>query len=344
MSVFDIFNNDAFKQTELIAAIEDTEYQPMGLGAMNIFTKRPVRTDSVWIEKNATSLSLIQTSQRGSPLEQATRAKRDVRNFPTLRLAKSDRILASELAFVRQFGMEQAVETLQQEIAIRMYQPGGLISDMELTMERQRLGAIQGKVLDADGTVINNWFTEMGITEVAEIAMNLAAMAEGDLKAFSTALIRSIARTSNGVWTDATRIHAMCGDDMYDELCQLPEVRKKYENRNDAYVVPGSGAFESFEYGGIVWQNYRGTDDNLTTSVAIGVDDAKFFPVNAPGAFLEVCSPGEQFADLGMLGQDLYPMIVRDQLRDQYVDLEIYKYPLLVMTRPQMLRTARRGA
>ena len=102
MSIFDIFNNDAFSQAEMLTAIEDAEFQPNGLGSMNIFTKRAVRTTTVAIEKNAKSLSLVQTSERGAPLEQATRGKRDIRNINTVRLAKGDRILASELAFVRQ--------------------------------------------------------------------------------------------------------------------------------------------------------------------------------------------------------------------------------------------------
>jgi hypothetical protein len=51
--------------------------------------------------------------------------------------------------------------------------------------------------------------------------------------------------------------------------------------------------FGSFTYGNIMFVNYRGTDDNST--VAIGTDKCKFFPVNAPGAFMCAYSPAEFF-------------------------------------------------
>ncbi len=342
MSILDIFNNDAFSTVSMLDTVDSMDYQPDGLGNMGIFTPRPVRTETVAIESRNGVLGLIQTSQRGAPLEQANLGKRKLRDFRTSRIAKGDRITASEIAFVRGHGEEQQVVMLQQEIARRLSGPEGLMSQMELTMENMRLGAIQGIVTDADDSVIYNWFTEFGVSAATEIAFNLAAMTAGDLRIECNKVSRAMKRASKGAWGASARVHAMCGDNFWDELTSMDEVRAIYLNRGDSQYVQGGGAFESFVYGGIVWENYQGTDDNST--VAIGSDLVKFFPTNAPGAFLEVLSPGEQFSHQGQLGQRAYPMIVRDLARDTYVDLETYSYPLLVCTRPAMLQSGRRGA
>ena len=342
MSVFDIFNNDAFSLVSMLGTVDEMEYKPSGLSAMGIFTPNPVRTETVAIESRNGVLSLIQTSDRGAPVEQRQNEKRKIRDFRTSRLAKGDKITASELAFLRGHGEEQQVTMVQEEIARRLSGPTGLMSSLEITMEHQRLGAIQGIVLDADGSEIYNWFTEFGVTPATEIAFNFAAQTEGDLRTECTKIVRAMKRAAKGAWNNGSGVHALCGDAFWDELVALPEVRQIYLNRGESKYVQNGGAFESFTYGGILWENYQGTDDN--TTVAIPTDEAKFFPTNAPGAFLEVFSPGEQFEHIGQLGQRAYPMIVRDEKRDMYAEIELYSYPLLVCTRPAMLQSGRRGA
>jgi len=114
MSVFDIFNNDAFSMTSMLDTVDSMEFKPSTLSDMGIFTSTPVRTASVAIESRNGSLSLIQTSQRGAPIDQRANEKRRIRNFDTVRIAKGDRITASELAFVRGHGEEQQVMMLQE--------------------------------------------------------------------------------------------------------------------------------------------------------------------------------------------------------------------------------------
>jgi len=336
MAILDIFNNDAFSLTSMLASVDEIDYLPSGLGAMNIFTPNPVRTETVAIENRNGTLGLIKTTQRGSALEQRVTEKRNLRQFSTTRIAKGDRILASELAFIRGFGEEQQVMMVQQEIARRLSGAMGLESDIELTMENMRLGAIQGKVLDADGSLIIDWFSEFGISEPTAINFALPTSVDGAIRKTCTQIIRTMKRAAKGAWNNGTRIHALCGDAFWDDLVKNPEIRQLFLNRDQSKYVENGGAFDSFDYGGITWENYQGTDDGST--VGIGTDEVKFFPKNAPGAFLEVFSPGEEFSHIGQLGQRLYPLIVRDTKRDHYVDIEAYTYPLHVCTRPAMLQ------
>ncbi|MGR8932656.1 MAG: major capsid protein, partial [Gammaproteobacteria bacterium] len=254
---------------------------------------------------------------------------------------EQDRVMASELAGIRAFGTESELMQVLAEVARRLMGPAGLESKVELTLENMRLGAIQGIVLDADASVIIDWYSEFGVAQPAEINFDLAnaSPASGSVRKLCNQVVRAVMKAGKGVFTPATRVHALCGDAFWDDLTAHSEVRQTYLNTQEAAGLRNGNAYEMFNYGGITWENYRGTDDG---SVGIGTDKAKFFPVNAPGAFLEVFSPGERFEHIGQLGERLYPMIVPDRDRDMWADIEVYSYPLHVCTRPLMLQRARR--
>lgn len=342
MAMIDIFNNNAFKMVSMLQAIREVDYRPQRLGELGIFTPNPVRTETVAIEKRGETLALIKTSDRGAPLEQRDTEKGNIRDFRTVRIAKSDNITAAELANVRAFGTESELMQVQEEVARRMMGPAGLESQVELTLENMRLGAVQGIVKDADGSTIRNWFTEFGVAQPTEIDFDLdnANPAPGVVRKKCNELVRAVMKAAKGVWTPQTYVHALCGDAFWDDLTAHPEVRQTYLNTQEAADLRRGNAYQVFSYGGIIWENYRGTDDG--TTVGVETDKAKFFPVNAPGAFLEVFSPGEQFEHIGQLGERLYPLIVPDRDRNMWAKIELYSYPLHVCTRPLMLQRAKR--
>lgn len=344
MAIIDIFRNNAFSTTSLIAALENTEYLPGRLGQLNVFTPNPIRTESVSVEirKNG-SLSVIPTSPRGAPLQQISPDRRHTRSFNTHRIGIGDRITASELAFVRQFGEEEAVRQVQAEIARRWNGPTGMISRVNLTLEHMRLGAIQGKMIDHDGTVLEDWTNALTVPgdapiTIPTITFDFSALNNGELREKLIKIKRDMARTSDGVWTPQTKIHVMVGDDFMDKLVKNEEVREYYKNRvNAANYVENYDAFSTIELEGFVFENYRGTDDEST--VAIGTNDGHAFPTNAPGAFEHIKAPGESFSDLGAIGKDLYSLITPDPSgHDRFVDLETIAYPLMACMRPKMLR------
>ena len=97
MATMDIFNNNAFSMTSLTNMVNKMPYAPNRLQSMNLAPSQGVRTETIAMEKKEGKLSLIQTSERGAPLEQGTAVKRDVRDFRAVRLAKGDTITASEI-------------------------------------------------------------------------------------------------------------------------------------------------------------------------------------------------------------------------------------------------------
>jgi hypothetical protein len=348
MAHIDIFNQDAFTMGSMTQVVERVPYTPQLLGSLNIFEPEPVRTEFVSVESKDKTLAIIQTSPRGAPLEQGRTYKRKLRRFDTVRLAKADTVRAAEIQNIRAYGSETELAQVQQLVVEKQMT---LRNDLELTLEMHRLGAINGKLLDADGSVIYDWFAEWGFSVPAPIEFKLDT-ATTDVQAICMDILRRMKRASKGAWAPNTYPVALCGDTFYTKFIGHKTIRETYLNwmaaanlRSQMGVsdVQMNGAFAGFKYGGIIWLNYRGVDDfdkEATSGLqAIGIKDnsCKIFPVNAPGVFKRAQSPAESFDYVNTPGRDLYAMLIPDRKRNAYVDMEIYTYPLHICTRPEML-------
>ncbi|WP_142847235.1 major capsid protein [Telmatospirillum sp. J64-1] len=342
MATLDIFRQDAFSMISMTEAVEKAPYKPGFLGSIpDLIVPKPVRTESVAIEEREGVLSVIQTSERGAPLAQRGTERRKVRDFRTVRIAKGDRLTASELQNIRAFGSESEFMQVQDEVMRRLGGPTGLRAEVELTHEHMRLGMVQGKMLDADGSVIYDWFQEFGIPEPAEIDFDLdnASPEPGVVRKKCTQVVRAVMRGLGGVVAPGFQIIALCGDAFWDDLTAHSEVRETYLNQQEAADLRQGNAFGVLNYGGITFINYRGTDDN--SKVAVGADKCRFFP-SVPGVFEMAMAPAETFDFVNTPGQSVYSMIVWDKDRNAWVDIEVYSYPLFICKRPAALQRAKR--
>jgi hypothetical protein len=132
--------------------VERNPFLPTGIGELGLFTDNPIRTRALAVEQRKGQLTLIPTSPRGAPATERTTEKRAARYFEVPRLRHGDTIYADEIQSVRAFGQETEVMQLQTEVERRLAGPTGLQSNMEFTFEHMRLAAIQGLLIDADGS------------------------------------------------------------------------------------------------------------------------------------------------------------------------------------------------
>lgn len=341
MSNFDIFlnnlnGNGVFSLSSLTGAVDRVPYKPQLLGSLNIFEPTPVDTRTVWVERKNNTLSLIPTTAVGSPPTSRQKDKRDATAFRTVRLAEESTLYAEEIQSVRAFGNETVLKTMQSEILDKMVR---LRDDLELTKEHHRLGALQGLLLDADGTtVIEDYFEAFDIARPAAINFNLS-QAGTEVKTVIKQVLRQMSRASKGAFIpNVTQVHAICGDGFYDSLVSHPSIEKFYLNQQAANEMKDAGgAFESFRFGKITFHNYRGTDDNST--VAVAENECKFFPVGAREMYKEAMSPSEFFDGVNTKGLPMYAKVVPDRDRQAWVKSEVYSYPLFMCQRPEILRT-----
>jgi len=333
----DIFNGSAFSTTSLSGMVEKMDYQPSLLGSLGIFEPEPVRTRNIFVDRIDGGLTLIPTSPDGAPPEILDGEDRDAVSLKIPNLTKRFTLFAHELDGIRAFGSETELMGVQREYGRRMAR---IRSDMELTHEFHRLGALQGILLDADGsTVIYDYSTQFNESIPAATSFELD-IAGTDVHGICKDISRSMVRSGRGSFTSGTSIHALAGDDFYDALISHPNVEKFYLQQQAANNLrEAQGAiFESFRVGGITFHNYRGTDDNST--VAIPVAEAKFFPVGARDVFKVAYAPMQSGQFVNTPGQPVYAINVPDRERNMWVKGEMYSHPLHICQQPRVLRKA----
>lgn len=337
MTSMNIFKNDAFSMTSLTGTIEKIDYVPQTLGQLAIFEALPTRTRNIFVERREGKLTLIPSSALGAPPEELVRDDRDLVPLQTTRLAKGFTLYASEIDGIRAHGSQTELMQVQAEYLRRAAR---IRNDMDMTHEYHRLGALQGLLLDADGTtVIYDYFAEFGVVPAAPINFKFSVTTT-DIRRVIVAMTRDLVRKSGGVVTGVAEIHALAGDNFYDTLISHPMVERTYLNWAAAQDLNGNSgmgaAFSSFKYGGVTWHNYRGTDDNST--VAVDTDEAIFFPVGARDVFKKAMAPAEFGPYIGTPGQDTYLMNILDRDRMAWTRGELYSYPLYLCQRPDVLR------
>ncbi len=345
MATMDIFSGDAFSAISLTTAVNKVETKPQLLGRMSLFTSRRVRTAKVAVESRDQTLSVIQTSQRGEPLKEGEGIKREIRDFRTSRIAKGDKIEADEVQGIRAFGSESELQQVIDEVADRQIR---IVDDVELTWENMRLGSTQGVLIDADGSTIYDWFSEFGVTQAAEIDFDLdnASPAPGALLKKCDQVVTQMRRAAKGAFIGGTKVIGLCGTNFWRDLIAHPEIQKLWElmtlygDQTGLANLLGLPGNDVIEYGGIVFIRYWGTDDD--TTVAIGTDKCKFFPMGARDAFEVAWAPMESFRFVNTRGKRLYSIMIRDKDRDMWARPEVYSYPLHICTRPAMLQRAKR--
>lgn len=337
--MIDIFRNDAFSTVALTRLVNRTPYVPNLLERLGIFEPEPIGVRSAAIERIGTTLALVPTTPDGAPPVNVPHDKRDIRDVRTVRLAQTDRIYAHEVANLRRPGRELDLETVQSYALRRMAK---LRQRLDLTWENLRLGCIRGNVLDANGsTSLFNPATFWGVTLPTALDWNLDNNAT-DVDGLCRALVRQMEKNSEGGMLPSSIIYGLCGDAFFDALVSHPNVKTFYLNRPAADQYLADTQMRRFTFGGIVFINYRGTDDG--TTVGINTDHCRFVLAGGDEVFSMLISASNEHMDLMELPpQPVYAMMIPDPSdRKMYVDLDVYSYVLPIVKRPMTIIYATR--
>ena len=337
MPALDIFSNNAFSVISLTDSINQVPFIPGRIGQLGLFTESGITTTSVMIEERAGSLNLIETTARGAPAVQNQINKRKARSFVVPHVALEDTILADEVQNVRAFGSETDLESIQQVVDLRLAE---MARKHDATLEHLRVGAIKGQILDADGSsILYDLFTEFGVSQYSEIDFDLdnTSPAPGVIKKKCHDVRRKIEDELGAQPYD--HIHAFCGSAFFDDLVAHPEVEAAYNRYLDGLFLRQGQARGSFEYAGIVFEEYRG---KVGTVDYTDTNKAHFFPVGVPGLFRQYNAPADFVETANTVGLPRYAKQATDQEFGRWVKLHTQSNPLPICTRPRTLIKAKR--
>jgi hypothetical protein len=343
MPSLDIFNQDAFGVISLTDAVNHMPFVPGRAGQVINWNERGITTTSVMIEQVDGTLKLLNPTPRGGPGETKAKDKRTARSLVVPHYQQDDHINADEVQGVRAFGSETDVQSVMALVSQRQTEAISLVLDP--TLELQRLGAVKGIILNQDGSTLYNLFTEFGVTQETEVDFDLdnATPASGALRKKCAEIVRKITDNLGGV--PMTGIHAFCGDAFFDDLLSHPEVVASYRNTDmatvlrEGYVYPnGNKIYGVFEFGGIVFDNYRGRNG---ANALVNTDKCHFFPVGVPALFRTVYAPADYIETVNTMGLPRYSKQWMEP-NGKRVNLETQSNPLSYCTRPKSLMVARR--
>ena len=338
LGMLDVFKGDGFSTQSLTDAINKIPFAPGRAGMLIPWREQGVRTLSIAIEEKSGQLALINPTPRGGPGDAIEKQKRTLRSLSIPHYQRDDAVWADEVQGIRAFGSETELETVQGKIDERMQEHVDFGFDP--TLEYQRVGAVKGIILNADGSTLYNLFTEFGVSQEGEIDFDLdnATPASGALRKKCAQTVRLCMNNLGGV--PVVGIHAFCGDTFFDDLLAHKEVVASYtgtpmaEVLRTGYVYPnGMKIYGAFEFGGIVWENYRGSHNG--TDPIIAATKCHIFPIGN-GLFRTVYGPADYMETVNTLGLPRYakqfPMP-----NDKGVSLEMQSNALSYCTRPKSL-------
>jgi hypothetical protein len=287
-----------------------------------------VATLVIAIEELGGVLSIVNPSARGGPGSTVGKDKRKLRNLTIPHYQIDDGVFAEEVQGVRAFGEENQVQTVQGVIDARIQRHVQL--SLDPTLEFMRMGALRGIILNGDASTLYNLFTEFGVAQPTEVAFNLAAAANGEVRKTCTDVIRTITTAMGNV--PFRGVYSFCSDTFWDALIKNSEVRATYLQQQEASQLREGVAYSTLNFGGITFENYRGSG---ATPFVIA-DKAHFFPIGSPGLWRTVYAPADYVETVNTIGLPRYakqfPMP-----NDKGINLEVQMNPLSYNTRPATL-------
>lgn len=294
--MLDVFKQDAFGIVSLTESVNLLPYKPGRLGAMGLFQRKSLTQPVAVIEMKNGRLALIQTAARGTMPNVWSRDTKNARAFTVPHIPLNADVEAVDVEGVRAFGSEDRVEAMSDIINENLET---MKQSLEVTIEYHRIGAIQGNVLDADGSsTLFNWFTEFSIVET-EVEFDLTSTTT-DTKTLAQEVIRNV-ETALGA-TPYDHVHAICGDQFWDDFVSHESVKAAFDRWNNGQFLRETQR-SGFEYANIVWENYRGSVGNVPF---IADDDCRFFPVGAPQLFTEAYAPAPFIETINTPGKQFY--------------------------------------
>lgn len=326
---FDIFNDDAFSLSQLTKSMNDLPHVPGRIGRLGLFSEEGISTTSVSIEKEGLTLALVPSAQRGSPGRPVTNEKRNMRSFNIVHLPQSGAVNADEVQNLRAFGSETDVQTVQRVVDKKLTK---MKRDLDVTMEWQRMGAVKGQVLDADGsTVLLDMFTAFEVSQ-----QTMAFDLDSDttkVKQKCVDLFRKTEDQLGGI--GFTGVRNFCSPEFFDALVAHPAVTKAYDlwQNGEFYRTlqrDGRDTGRGFYFGDMWWEEY-GSRVGSTRFIAAG--DAYSVPEGVPDLFVTHFGPADYVETVNTLGLPYYAKQWLPQ-PGKRVELESQSNPLHLCTRP----------
>ena len=339
----EIFSDDAFSMMSLTASINEMGHVPSLAGERVFETldgNKGIPNIAVSVERQQETLTLIPTSTRGGPAPKESAERRDLIHFEIPQIKLEETIGAHQIQGNRSFGRDVQIAGGQSVVQQQLQK---MARRHDLTLEHHRLGALKGVILDADGTPLVNLYEDFGYLNSSGLAEpetfvfdfdNVSGL-DASVRTVCSEIKRLMKRNAKMTIKPDAKIWAFCGDEFFDKLIEHPSVKNVYDGYGAAEQRLGDSYVHGiFEFGGIYFENYRGTEES--NSVIIEQDECRFFWTGVPELYGEWFAPADFMETVNVPGLPRYAKLARDKM-DRFVELHTQQNPLPLCLRPATL-------
>lgn len=314
---------DGFSLTQLSQAINVLPNMYSRVGSFGLFKWRPQSTKSASIELRNGVLRLVPTTPWGGVAPKNQSGKANIRSFNIPHMPLEDTVAASDVIGVRQFGTESTLEPIMQRVNDKLQD---MKNKIDQTNEWRMLGALRGVVLDADGSVLEDYFSAFGITKkTINFALDVPTT---DVRAKCVEVLRWQEDNLNGEMTTGSRV--LVSPEFFDALISHAAVKATYSGWAEAANKLGGDLRKGFTHGGLTFEEYRATVDG-TRFIEAGKGHA--FPLGTSETFSTYGAPADFVETVGTLALPYYAR-QRNTDFNRGIDLHVQSNTLPMVTRP----------
>lgn len=313
--VIDGFTNREFSVDELTHVMNIIPNNYGLVTQLGIFPKPlPLSTTYVGLEIQNWTLNLLPATERGSPGTRGSVAKRDRKLFEVPQITHIDAVTVADVQNLRAFGSfaPQMLEDLIRQKLVTM------VNKHALTHEWYRINALQGKLLDSDGSTMYDYFTEFGITRPVAAFSGVPSI---------PAKLRNIKRhiEDNLKGETMSRVICLASKQFMEMLFADTEIKTAYNAAMAAFqaMVAANPTLSDRRFSFVVQEiefiEYTGSasspnpDGTFTTRKFIPDGDAVFFPLGTMESARQWAAPGDFEEAVNMPGQLFYAKEAREK-------------------------------
>lgn len=338
MALIDAFAGSAFKQSTLGDAIRVVPNMYGRVGELRLARTRAVPTTTVQIEFKNGVLNLLPFSTRGAGGGTVGRSpKREMKTFSLLHIEHDEFIYADDIQDVRAYAQEHQQQALTELTNDKLETMAG---KFDITEEWHLSNMIQGRIIDADGTVVFNAFTDFGVTR-REIDFDLGN-ANSDVDKHCVDIVRHM--EDNALGEPVQGAHVLVDEAFFDAFIKHPVIRDAYKFYASVQEPLRDDVRRSFTHKGVTFEEYRGkatalnSDDSTTTRRFIPAGEGAAFPLGTSQAFQQYYGPADFVSAANKPGQRLVVRLLADPSgKDKFVGMHGQMNPFYLCTRPALL-------
>lgn len=323
--IFDPFK-DGYSLVQLSEAINVLPNFYSRVTGMGLFPFKGLTTNAVAIEMRNGVLGLVPTTPWGGVPPKNTSGRRNLRTFTIPHTPFEDVVMAADVMGVRVFGSDSAVEAVNTKVNDKLQE---MKNKIDQTMEFRKFMALKGQVLDADLTVIEDYFTAFDVTQKV-VNFELDDV-NTDVRSKCVEVARYIEDNAQGEVVSG--IHALVSGEFFDALIGHKSVRDAYLGWAEARNALGGDLRKGFSWGGLTFEEYRAT---VGGQRFIEEDEGHAFPLGTQNTFAEYGAPADFVETVNTIA---IPYYARQQNKDfnRGIDLHVQSNKLPMVSRPALI-------